>query len=376
MDLSYVIYMTVHGFCFGILLMIGLYLLTSKQSAYFCDIETNYTVRRNAGYNALLWACTFGITMFNMILRDKHFSFLLLGFDTMASMLVVPGIVSMLFCLLQLPHLIYRYFWLHILVPLCLIVWYLYDPQMLQVYISAGYWFAYSVAFAVWFVRKEKEYHRRLEDLYSNMEHHDIRWIYHFVWLFLIYFVLFLLGHVGDSRFVLYLSYFYCIGLWVRLAYRVDHYENVSLFWPAQSVSDAAIADPQALVLSPSDEEVPYLDANDDSQPLAWVGDRLREQCEETELYLRHDLSVDGLASHIGTNRTYISRYLASHGLTYFKYINTLRVNHAKRLIAENPVAMLSDIAFQSGFKSDSTFRRAFLECEKCTPSEFAKRQL
>lgn len=36
----------------------------------------------------------------------------------------------------------------------------------------------------------------------------------------------------------------------------------------------------------------------------------------------------------------------------------------------------IKDIAYKCGYKNDSTFRRAFMEIEKCPPSEYRKRYI
>ena len=361
----YLIYMVVHGFCFGVMLMIAFYLLTSTRSAYNSDIEPNQHVRQTAGWNAALWAFTFFVPLIYPFIDGTRYGTLTSDLDSMMSMLVIPSVSALLLSLVQMHTLIRRYLLFFLIIPLGLIAYYLIDPQPWQEDATFVYWSVFIVAFAFWFYRQEKKYHRRLRDLYSDIESHEISWIYRIILLFIFYYVLFAVSRLIGMQPILYVSYFYCLVLWTLLVYHVDHYECMVHFWSGEEEAKVTrLVEPSAAEGQETAEVTAY----------EWLGPRLQKECEEAGLYLRHDLNIDTLAAHLGTNRTYISRYLASKGITYYIYINTLRVNHAKKLIRKDPDLSIFAVAFQSGFKSDSTFRRAFLDIEGCTPSEYAKR--
>ena len=363
MELAFLNYMVVHGLCAGILGMMGIYLLTSKRSAYEADIEPNMLVRKTAGWNAMLWTLTFAAPLFLPFIENLPYGYMLRSVDIMLSMLIVPGMVALLLSLLQLPYLLRRLLWLSIILPVCLIVWYVISPGHLPIYLTFGYWSVYALLFALWFIRKERVYRRHLKDLYSDVEQRDVRWIYLFIALLFGYLALYIIAHIRLQYGLSILSYLYCLVMWFFLVRHVESHASVVQFW--LGVEEA----PQGEIEEEKEDESP--------QPtnLDWLGDLLKQKCEDKGLFLRHDLTVDVLASHVGTNRTYISRYLATKGITYYGYINKLRIAHAKLLIEEQPDASVSVIAFQCGFKSESTFRRAFVEIEKCTPKEYAKRK-
>ena len=94
------------------------------------------------------------------------------------------------------------------------------------------------------------------------------------------------------------------------------------------------------------------------------IGEQLKKYCEATHLYLQHDLTLQQLATAIGTNRTYLGTYFTQQGITYNAYINNLRVEHFIRLYREamagsRPVTA-QELGQQSGFSSYSTFSTAF----------------
>lgn len=66
------------------------------------------------------------------------------------------------------------------------------------------------------------------------------------------------------------------------------------------------------------------------------IGALLQERCEDNQLYLRHDISLDELSKVVGTNRTYLSGYFAQEGISYNVYINRLRIQHFVRLYRES----------------------------------------
>jgi AraC-like DNA-binding protein len=107
----------------------------------------------------------------------------------------------------------------------------------------------------------------------------------------------------------------------------------------------------------------------------------LREHCEEPRLYLRHDLTLAQLAEAVGTNRTYLSQYFAQQGITYNAYINRLRIDHFVELYRDatgrpqpsGSTVTAQSLAWQSGFKSYSTFGVAFKRFMGQTVSEWMK---
>ena len=91
----------------------------------------------------------------------------------------------------------------------------------------------------------------------------------------------------------------------------------------------------------------------------------LTERCVATQLYLQHDLSLQQLAQKIGTNRYYLSQYFSRQGITYNIYINNLRINHFinryQELAAAGQPIIAQQLANESGYRSYSTFGRAFM---------------
>ena len=91
--------------------------------------------------------------------------------------------------------------------------------------------------------------------------------------------------------------------------------------------------------------------------------DRFETYVNEQKPYLNPTFCIEDVVKAIGTNRTYVSALInKSYGVSFRMYINLLRVEHAKRMMADNPRALLAEVAEASGFAGVSQFVRKFRE--------------
>lgn len=87
-------------------------------------------------------------------------------------------------------------------------------------------------------------------------------------------------------------------------------------------------------------------------------------------------LTISFVSSQLNINNNYLSKAIRLKGYSNFNhYINTIRVNHAKKLLSSENMDKLTllYIYTESGFTSQSTFNRVFKQIEEITPSEFMK---
>lgn len=110
------------------------------------------------------------------------------------------------------------------------------------------------------------------------------------------------------------------------------------------------------------------------SQPRRdWIqeGERLKGAVTDGQWFLEPRLSLDDLAQRLATNHVYISRAL-NRGLnaSFSDFVNGLRVEHAKALLAQNDATVL-EVALDSGFGSKASFNRLFKAREQITPTQF-----
>ena len=104
---------------------------------------------------------------------------------------------------------------------------------------------------------------------------------------------------------------------------------------------------------------------------------KFRDYIEEQEHYLDQDLTLEKVCLELGTNRTYISILLNEKiNMPFRKYINSLRIKEAKRIMTENPNEILDNVATSCGFSSDSQLVRKFTEQEGVTPRVWLNAEL
>lgn len=103
------------------------------------------------------------------------------------------------------------------------------------------------------------------------------------------------------------------------------------------------------------------------------IEEKLQTLCEDKLLFLNPDLTRETLCLRLAINHTYLNMYFRKRGLSYYQYINSLRIEYAIKLMQENPNMSISEVSKQSGFRTQPTFRKVFQEVMGCLPSEVKK---
>lgn len=90
------------------------------------------------------------------------------------------------------------------------------------------------------------------------------------------------------------------------------------------------------------------------------------------KLYLKPDFSREELMEMINIpHNKFAGLFKMCAGMSFSKYINKLRLEHAARLLEEHPEYSLEAIASDSGISSSTTFYRLFSERFGMTPKDF-----
>ncbi len=96
---------------------------------------------------------------------------------------------------------------------------------------------------------------------------------------------------------------------------------------------------------------------------------------ERDKLYLNPSFSMQELSELMNRRERYISQALSEVGKTSFpNLVNSLRINEARRLMAENPELSVFEIMKNTGFGSRQSFHRNFKQATGFTPSEYQQR--
>jgi AraC-like DNA-binding protein len=106
---------------------------------------------------------------------------------------------------------------------------------------------------------------------------------------------------------------------------------------------------------------------------------RIRVAMETGRLFLNPRLTVDEFAGHVELSPRQVSSVInRCLGRNFLEFVNSYRVEEAKRILAEpaNSDDAVLDIASKSGFNSKATFNRFFKKFVGVTPTEYRRRCL
>lgn len=84
--------------------------------------------------------------------------------------------------------------------------------------------------------------------------------------------------------------------------------------------------------------------------------DRLEEAFVADRIYLNPSLTLQDVADHIGTNRTYASALIVRHHGSFITYVNRLRIEHALKLRQGNPAMTVQELFSSSGFNTRTSY--------------------
>ncbi len=241
-----------------------------------------------------------------------------------------------------------------------------------------GYHLLMAVGLLIYMVRATRQYGHWLRDNYADLEHKEVWQSLAVLAIILLVFGLYAFS--TKSMTYKYLSQLNCIILICYLLWRVetlsDLSDTISRNEERLRVGELCSGmgetrkgfsrneeNSSSLLLPPSSEAHPPAPPPSHSSADN-IGPLLKQYCEEPRLYLQYDISVAQLAKLIGTNRVYLSKYFAMQGSTYNAYINGLRIQHFVQLyheaVAAGQPVIAKQLAYQSGFRSYSTFSAVF----------------
>ncbi|MBO5584409.1 MAG: AraC family transcriptional regulator [Prevotella sp.] len=237
-----------------------------------------------------------------------------------------------------------------------------------------------AIGLTLYMVLALKQYGRWLRDNYSDLEHKE-------VWqsFVVLAFILSGLGvYTFDVEGLAYQCFLQIINIVLvcYLLWRVETLSDLKVpladavegTLPAEKVIEADSSSmrksPEVLPCKcPKVEQSPGLSKN--------IGPLLKQYCEDPQLYLNYDISITQLAQQIGINRSYLSRHFTMQGTNYNAYINGLRIRHFINLYhqstANHQPITAQQLAFQSGFRSYSTFSAAFKQVMGMTATEWMR---
>ena len=343
------LYIMLFAVVIAMAMMASCYLLFRRANAIAPDVTPPLRLRR---WTAALFASialghTWYMPLFFLTSPEDVRSYDLVG-GLLDSMTVIPLEIAVLFVMLQDRQ---RPLWPIAVMLAPIIVGNAFSAATLSYDFMLGlyvYALLMCMGLMIYMVRALRQYGRWLRENYADLEHKEVWQTFVVLAVIMLAFVI----YAFTSEGVVYQYAMQLINI-VLICY---------LLWRVETLSDLSISQQQSQ-LAAELASVESEDADHDELPQAIhdkIGTLLQQHCIDTRLYLQHDLTISQLAQAIGTNRTYLSQYFSSQGLTYNAYINDLRINHFVSLYRENVAAQRSFTVYQlvkeSGYSSYSTF--------------------
>ncbi|MBR5686334.1 MAG: hypothetical protein IKX36_00055 [Prevotella sp.] len=120
--------------------------------------------------------------------------------------------------------------------------------------------------------------------------------------------------------------------------------------------NDAPLAD---IVETPDGNETPSIEQSTSGlseEKVSVIVGEIKAFVEGEKQFLNPHLSIVEVAEHCGYGRTYVSKVLSNEFGGFFRYVNSLRLEYAKKYRDEHPYATQDEVATASGFSSRQTF--------------------
>lgn len=207
-----------------------------------------------------------------------------------------------------------------------------------------------------------KKYHRSMKDYYSNVEHHNLRWIQFFISTFVVVFIILFLCAILLTINYNYMVSFTLLGITVSLGIFILGYRGLkqteifTLESPLKKTKSESAELPGELVQS--------------------LTIKLKILMEEDKLFTNTELNLDDLAKKLSVSKTTLSQFIRDCLKTnFFDYINRLRIEEMKRLLLDPEKKYMTIVALakEAGFNAKSTSSRIFKQFTGMTPSAFRK---
>ncbi len=221
---------------------------------------------------------------------------------------------------------------------------------------------AMGISFLVASIYKIRKYNQTLENSYAEIVDFSLSWLNKLLFLLIGIWILFAIPNIyemlsGNSSFSMYYP------LWIASSALI-YWIGYSTYFKRRSIA------PEIFVES-NPKTVPKLSSNTQQ-----YHQQLLHLMEQDRPYLNQDLNLKQLAEKLDLSSGYLSQIINEYeGKNFFEYINSYRVEAVKNKIddpAFNHLNLLG-IAFESGFKSKSTFNLAFKKITGMTPSGYKK---
>jgi len=247
-----------------------------------------------------------------------------------------------------------------------------------------------GISYVVLTALLQRRHRRNIMNEFSNTEKINLDWILYLVYGIALIWVFVILSKddliFGTAvLFVMFIGYFGIrqVGIFTPGNNTQQIQEEIQETIPheAEKMKDERTPDhPEnpASILETNFESVhvrkKYLKSGLSPEAAAELHTRLIQLINNEKVFCNSELTLSELARKLGTHPNYLSQVInEKEGKNFFDYINTLRTEEFKKLIANpgNRKFTLLSLAFECGFNSKSSFNKYFKKVTGQSPSEY-----
>ncbi len=236
-----------------------------------------------------------------------------------------------------------------------------------------------AVGYALGALWRIAQYRRRLRDVYSSVEKRDLAWLVGLsgavvlmllVWVPAVAIGGFMIDVLAAGRLML----LFFVG-WFGLRQAVVFLPPPAAAGPVAAPAPEEAPPPgDASAEASSRAPAKYSRSGMTDAARKLIGERLAIRMEIERAYLDNDITLADLAQRLGTSPQLLSQYLNDVlGVTFFDYVNGLRVAEVQRNMRADGAGTLVALALAAGFNSKSTFNAAFKKVTGLSPSAWRK---
>lgn len=360
-DLYYTLYLVAYVIEIVYLVVLGCVMLLGRNQAIYTrgELEVKQRMNRSVGIYMFTGAfeCLIYLPFLLLGFTDPHWVY---GYCFLVTLTINTSMVFVtMWAVLQKKVNLLR--WVSAIAApfIILTVLYAFIPKdgdyMPLLYVSGALSVAMIFFMLAGYAREYRQYVARVRMEYSETSEREIIWSWSCF-----------AGFALQS--IIFVVYEFCWNMVLEVLYVVITAINAAYLCYCTyrqrpldiSVVEETPAEEEKKVQKPADEKAFY----------AVIEQRLESLCEGKLLFLEPDLTRETLCLRLNIGRTYLGMYLHSRGLTFYQYINTLRVEYAINLMQKNPEMPIREVSELSGFRSQTTFRKVFKEVMGCLPSD------
>lgn len=218
-------------------------------------------------------------------------------------------------------------------------------------WINVGWGTLFGCYYMIWGLVMIPRYDASLREHFSYTENINLGWLRVTLWTFVVLLCLWMLDYMLFGVEIECIYMVLHLIIWVFICFLIYRHESVigELGGEAQPIADIL--------------------------PDQTLDARIKDLFYKKKAYLNPRLKLSDVARDVGTNRTYVSNYFnQTLNVTFYDYVNKLRIEYACQLLKTTSDS-LNIIAEESGFRSRSTFHRAFFQLKGLTQAQFRQEQ-